>query len=350
MTWQLVAAQQKFQDHAGHWDDLNRKLFDGHPLLDSLFVGPLVKYFASNGVLLAIRSDASGATGMLLLAPARPGIMMSFFPSQTPIGPVLLASLDDTPSLFRALPRTIMALDLYGQDPDYCAAAAKHGVLATEDMHHALTLNIAMQGDFSSYWSARPRKLRQQVTGAINRVKRSGWSPRLDIVQDPLLIEQAVARYADLESQGWKGAAGTALGNGNVQGMFYKEMLNNFAKGGRAHVFELYFDSALVASQLTISNDVMLITLKTTYDESFRDFSPGDLLDYSMLEGEFQSKRFRKIEFYTNAGPELLRWGTQSRYIQHRSIYRNRLMKVIAGTVRTLRRFSTSPTKANPST
>jgi hypothetical protein len=66
-----------------------------------------------------------------------------------------------------------------------------------------------------------------------------------------------------------------------------------------------------------------LITLKTTYNESFGEYSPGKLLDYLMLEHEFQLKRYSRIEFCTNAGPELIRWGTSTRPVSDITVYRS---------------------------
>ena len=47
-------------------------------------------------------------------------------------------------------------------------------------------------------------------------------------------LTTAVERYAALESRGWKGLEGTAVGSDNVQGRFYDEVLRGFAGSGGA--------------------------------------------------------------------------------------------------------------------
>ena len=46
--------------------------------------------------------------------------------------------------------------------------------------------------------------------------------------------DAAVGRYAALESQGWKGAQGTALAPGNDQAIFYAGLMRQEAATGRA--------------------------------------------------------------------------------------------------------------------
>ena len=67
--------------------------------------------------------------------------------------------------------------------------------------------------------------------------------------------------------------------------------------------------------------------------------TPGKLLDYLMLEKEFQLRRFKRIEFCTNAGPELIRWGTRTRSISDISVYRNELGKQVSQVYRKLKRL-----------
>jgi hypothetical protein len=78
---------------------------------------------------------------------------------------------------------------------------------------------------------------------------------------------------------------------------------------------------------MTIANEYMLITLKTTYDESFAFYAPGRLLEYLLLEREFAEKRYAVVEYYTNASPDLQSWGTGTRTINHFTVYRARVFK-----------------------
>jgi CelD/BcsL family acetyltransferase involved in cellulose biosynthesis len=151
-----------------------------------------------------------------------------------------------------------------------------------------------------------------------------------------------VEHYGDLEIRGWKRTAGTAVHRSNTQGRFYQEVLCQFAEQGNGIVYELYLDDCLVASQLAIGNGSILITLKTTFNEAFRKYSPGRVLDYLTLQQEFELGRFAKVEFCTNAGPDLIRWGHSTRSVSHLTVYRNRYALRLMQLYRKLNRLKTS--------
>ena len=338
-TWQFTSAHKDFWKYKDSWDALNRNLLQNHPLGDSCFVEPLIKYFATNRDFLAIKTVGSECTGMLLLTSSRFGMMSSFCPSQTEVCPVLVPSLDDLQTLIDQLPYSNLALQLYRQDPDYSVFPAVSSALIHDVDNHASTVSIDMDGEFETFWESRSHKLRKNIGRILRIIMEPGFNWRFATVESPDAIEAAVDRYGDLEVQGWKQAGGTAVHSSNAQGKFYRETLRRFAERGKGVVYELYFEDCLVSSQLAIANDEFLITLKTTYNENFSEYSPGKLLDYLMLQSEFQLGRYERIEFCTNAGPELIRWGSRNRPVSDVTIYRNRLSQRLSRLYRHLKRL-----------
>jgi hypothetical protein len=323
-TWQCFQSLEDFPNHADSWDALNHSLLQDHPMGDSCFVGPLIKHFANSGDVLAVRSVGTKNQSMLLLRPGRFGVVTSFRPAQTEICPVLTRSIEDLQSLFEVLPLSTLALQFHCQDPDYCVFPDKSSSLFFEVDEHATTVCIDIEGKFEEYWCERPAKLRKNIDRYQRKLSRKGIDWEFSTVDSPQEILCAVDRYGELETRGWKHQVGTAVHSTNTQGQFYREVLGGFAERGKGIVYELYFDGRLVSSQLAIANDSMVITLKTTYDEAYGKYSPGKLLDYLTVRHEFELGRFSKVEFCTNAGPELIRWGTRSRPISHITVFRNK--------------------------
>lgn len=326
-AWQLRPAQAGFDDCADSWGVLNHRLLQGHPLGDPSFVGPLIKYFSSSRDFLAVQRLGAEYRSMLLLRMGRFGVVELFRPAQTEICPVLTNSIEDLQSLFAVLPRTTLALQLHCQDPDYCVTPLPSSPLVFEVDQHATTVTVDLRDSFDEYWSKRPRKLRQNIDRSQRALQQNGIKWHFKTVESPQKIQAAVEKYGDMESRGWKFQEGTAVHSTNTQGQFYRDVLCGFAERGKGVVYELYFEGSLVSSQLAIANDSMLITLKSTYDENFSKYSPGKLLDYLTLRHEFQLGRFSKVEFCTNAAPELMRWGTLTRPVSHITVYRNKLAR-----------------------
>ncbi len=324
MTWTFYPAKSGFPELAAEWDNLNRHLGHAHPMLDRAFVGPLVQYFASSDDRLALCRTAAGVAALLLLRARGSGIWLSFLPSQAQIAPMLLGDPAYIPALLRALPGRVVALDLLCQDPDYSLLPALPSSTTHEVTLHATTTATGLSGTFDAYWQSRPQKLRENLRRSFRKIEQAGIKFRLEVTSSPALVPEACARYGLLESRGWKGQAGTALHPDNAQGRFYQEVLAGFAARGQGFTCELYLDDSLAASQLLIGNDFMAIGLKTTYDETITAYSPGRLLHYLVLQRLFLEQRHRVLEYYTNATPDTLRWGTTQRPITHHRFYRYR--------------------------
>ncbi|MGH8657505.1 MAG: GNAT family N-acetyltransferase [Gammaproteobacteria bacterium] len=323
MTWTFVTAKEGFSKFAPVWDELNRRLFKGHPLLDSRFVGPLIQHFATEKDLLALHHANGSCASALLLTPSRIGVWRSFLPSQTQIAPILPEPGLDLRELARKLPGSAFVIEMLCQDPLYTALAPGRLDLPHEISPHATTLNIQVDGEFQDYWRKRSEGLRQNIRRTLRHLEKDGIMPDFRIVDSMEELSKALKRYGDLESKGWKGKAGTAIHENNTQGCFYQDVLLGFGEQKQAMVVELYLDKHLACSTLSIANDFMLVMLKTTHDEALRKYSPGRIVDYFHLQHEFSKKRFSVVEFYTNAKPELLSWGTSSRLINHITLYRS---------------------------
>src|SRR5574337_127872 len=119
MNWKFQPAAGLFEEARDAWDALNRSQ-GNHILLDSRFVGPLLRYFGTDGVLLGINEN-SRRPGMALLVKKSPGFWETFQPSQAPLGLILLGHRDDTgENLFEllcCLSRYSLELSVLRQDP-----------------------------------------------------------------------------------------------------------------------------------------------------------------------------------------------------------------------------------------
>jgi hypothetical protein len=308
-----------------HWQQLNFRYCGDHPLLDIRFVGLLLEYFGSDDVFLAVYQEGEDVTSLLLVRSERRGMWNTFLPSQAPIGPILLGDnvgYSALRSLFSALPGYAWGLGLACQDSDYAIQ------MQPIDYRHMLTvpywntMQVRLEGSFDAFWGQRSKNLRKNICRYLRRAEQAGLTPRMEVVQDEGAVGEAVDRYGDLESRGWKSRLGTALHRNNLQGQFYRRVMEEFARGDGAAVWNLYLGDRLASSRLTISGSGMTVILKTTFDEALTRYAPGRLLLYLLLEHAFRESKGGTIEFYTNATQDQLAWCTSSRSIYHINYYR----------------------------
>jgi CelD/BcsL family acetyltransferase involved in cellulose biosynthesis len=208
-----------------------------------------------------------------------------------------------------------------------------------ETTAHAKTMNIELNSSFDTYWSNRPSKLRQNIRRYFRRLDNDARRVTLDVVSEQSALMEALNRYGEVESAGWKGKSGTAIHRTNAQGRFYADVLTRFSKDGNGRIYELYFDDQLAASRICISGGGLLVMLKTTYHESLRQYAPGRLLLYRLLEREFERRTFSKLEFYTDVTPDQASWSTSLRTIYHATQFRSSKVRSVARIGRRVRRL-----------
>ncbi len=334
--WQVTRLHKSLGEHAPAWDALNQKSFDGHPLLDSRFVDGLLQHFGDGSERLCVLTRDGQPEAMCILVPKGFGLWRSFLPSQAQISPMLVPDFDVIKSLIRSLPGFVGTLELLCADP-HVSHWLYDSLNTASWMDHALTMDINLEGGFENYWRTRSKNLTKNVGRYERRVISDNIAPRFSCITDPEQIGGAVARYADLESKGWKATAGTALSGNNTQTVFYTELLRRFGESASAMVFELWFDDHLVASRLIIIGNRMVIILKTTFDESHRKYAPGRLLLRRVIEALFARHPDKVLEFYTDAGLDQLTWATGKRWITHWTVHRNLAVATVFNLVRTAR-------------
>jgi CelD/BcsL family acetyltransferase involved in cellulose biosynthesis len=318
--WSVIKLQNGLGEHAAAWDALNRRKFRHHPMLDSRFVDGLLSHFSDGGECLCVLEEAGRPEAMCLLRPDKFSTWATFLPSQAQIGPALVSSPDILEQLTHDLPGLVSRLDILCSDSDLgdLTSEPKRTIYSTD---HALTMSINLQGSFEDYWAARSKKLVQNVGRYERRLAMDGVSTEFRCYTRPSDITNAFARYAELESSGWKAAHGTAIASDNAQGAFYGELMARYAATGNAVVLELWLGARLAASRLVITSNDMVVMLKTTYSEDLSKYAPGRLLLRRAVEYLFSKYPGQVIEFYTNATVDQLSWATGQRVIRHVSFY-----------------------------
>jgi hypothetical protein len=338
--WHIVPLALSLGTHAQEWDWLNEHAFDHHPMLTSTFIDGLLENFGSGSEHLCRYVEDGQVRAMCLVAPRNKFLWSSFLPSQGQIGATLIPDAALIPSLLPSLPWHVMQLDLLCNDPGLGE------VLASSESHrrnHAFTMSISLLGTFEQYWGTRSARLQSNLRRYEKRLVAEGIVQRHVRTTAPEEMAAAVARYACLEGAGWKGAEGSALGSSAAQHTFYVDTMTRFAASGHASVHELWFDDELAASRLIVTRGDTHVMLKTTYAEKFAPYAPGRLLLRTVIEDIFTKGPNGKIEFCTDAPPDLLGWATDQRWVQHASLYRSPVARRLISGVHVLRKRSAAP-------
>jgi CelD/BcsL family acetyltransferase involved in cellulose biosynthesis len=323
LHWQNLPASALSGDLTASWDALNATRGD-LPFLATYFIVAALKEFGSGQERLLVAHDAKGPTAMLILRQKRFFEWETFQPSQLPLGAWVarkdISLLEIARSVQHSLSRLCLILGITQVDPLLAPRDADtQGSLSTDYIDTAW---VDIEGDFAAYWNARGKNLRQNMHKQRAKLAAEGISLSMRCLTNAAEMADAVARYGTLESSGWKGKQGTAIHRDNAQGRFYTFIMENACHRGEGSVFEYFFGDKLVAANLLVQRNKVLVRLKTTYDETVKPYTPAFLLQQEQLEHSFHENRIKHMEFFGKVMEWHTRWTDKRRTIYHLTVFR----------------------------
>jgi len=127
--------------------------------------------------------------------------------------------------------------------------------------------------------------------------------------EDFLLLFEEILR---IESAGWKGYIGTALGCDHLLRTFYRTYGLRAVEKGILRICFMRINDQAVAMQLAIESGLRFWLLKIGFDESFAECSPGSLLMLETLRYA-NGKGLHSYEFLGTSAPWTRRWTKDER-------------------------------------
>ncbi len=130
------------------------------------------------------------------------------------------------------------------------------------------------------------KKMLKSICSNLKKAEIKLGALTFDSVYDEEELKEAYAQFLELEASGWKGAKGskTSINQNSNHQRFYQSLMVREANGGRIVINRLMLGEKLIASQFCVLEDNKWNLLKIAYDESYREFTPGNILLYKLLQ------------------------------------------------------------------
>jgi CelD/BcsL family acetyltransferase involved in cellulose biosynthesis len=157
--------------------------------------------------------------------------------------------------------------------------------------------SVGLTGAHSAKFLRNLRRLRRRLATAEGGVVQ---------LTDRSATKSAVDVLLSLESSGYKGAAGVAVGAVPGEREWFVAMCDGFREQGRLHLSTLDVGGRVVAAQLLVRGDGGFFSLKTAYDERVGPYSPGIQLHLDVMEHIRQATDAQWIDTCTYPGNETL--------------------------------------------
>lgn len=175
----------------------------------------------------------------------------------------------------------------------------------SEDKEQAIT----------DFFKGSRKHLRQELVRRLRRLKELG---EVEFVVSTEVSHELMQTYFALESKGWKGRGGTAVTDDPLVARMHEEFAQEVAANGSLFVYQLKLDGKTIAMSLNIRYGDETIHWKTSYDEEFSKYSPGNLLFRELLSDCIRDGS-TEIDFLSPATPNKRFWATGER--EHVALY-----------------------------
>jgi CelD/BcsL family acetyltransferase involved in cellulose biosynthesis len=244
--------------------------------------------------------EAFGGTALLICALWRDGELTALFPLQISGGRMeALANVHsplfrpfarhehDLETVIRAVlarPRDLIVPALPADDPALkllsASSATSRRISLVTPHHSSPIIETAGVENYSSRLSAKTR----QELGRLRRKMMREHEVEFSLVERPADLEFELQRGLEVEASGWKGARGTAVLSSPATAMFYRLVAQSFHADDRVRLSSITLDGRVVAFDLCLLDHGRLYGLKLGYDEQYRRFGPGLVLQLAEIE------------------------------------------------------------------
>ena len=130
------------------------------------------------------------------------------------------------------------------------------------------------------YFKGLKKQFRQDLKRRLRRLKELG---KVEFVLTRGYRTELIQKYLELEAKGWKGQAGTAADCDPNAAQLHHDFARAIAAKDALFVYELRLDDKTIAMSVNIMYDRQTVFWKTSFDEEYRRYSPGNLLIQEFL-------------------------------------------------------------------
>lgn len=170
---------------------------------------------------------------------------------------------------------------------------------------------VQTTGDWSEFETGLSRNFARNLRKGGNRAEREHAVSFRFVggaeARSPALLRQ----FLEVESSGWKGAAGTAIKRSPQLVAFYETLTRRLAQRGWLEWQTLLFDEKPVAAHLAVRLGDTVALPKIGYDEEHARLGPGNLLFRELLVRSFDDPTVSEVNCLSDM-PWHRNWGMRS--------------------------------------
>jgi CelD/BcsL family acetyltransferase involved in cellulose biosynthesis len=142
-------------------------------------------------------------------------------------------------------------------------------------------------GTLDDYRRATRSKWHKNLRRLYRKLQRD-HDARVHVIAAPADLEAELAEGFEVESSGWKRAAGSAILSRPENAAYYRSLARRFHARGDLRLSSISVDGRMIAWDLGILRAKRLYSPKSGYLEQFRQLAPGLVLELATIERCFE--------------------------------------------------------------
>ena len=142
-------------------------------------------------------------------------------------------------------------------------------------------------GTLDEYRQATRGKWHKNLRRLYRKLLRD-HDAELRLIEAPADLDSELAEGFEVESSGWKRAAGSAILSRPENEAYYRSLARRFHDRGELRLSSISVDGRMIAWDLGILRTNRLYSPKSGYREDFKQFGPGLILELATIERCFE--------------------------------------------------------------
>jgi hypothetical protein len=142
---------------------------------------------------------------------------------------------------------------------------------------------LTREADYAAYMARHTSsKFRTKMRASLKKLSAKG-EVEFRTLTDPQDLEHWIDDFLDLEVSGWKGRSGTALAQNPRDKEFFRSIVRAAFTHKSLSSISLRLNGKPVAMEVSFLSTEGCYAFKRAYNEDYREFSPGVLLDMEVI-------------------------------------------------------------------
>lgn len=204
---------------------------------------------------------------------------------------------------------------------------------------------IDTRGDHESLMKAVSSKHRSNLSRSTKRAEAIG-PLRYEVFEGAASIDRGWPLLLEIEASGWKGRAGTAIGNDEMLQRFYRSAIEGLGSSGHCRIGVLWFGERPAAAGLLLTAGRTVYVHKLGYREEWAAMGPGHLLMREVVQRACADPALDEVSLVLHP-PWSDVWRPALTPVEHHSLYAPGLLGRLLWQV-TARRQRGTATAAQP--